>query len=538
MKRFLVYWLALALTCWAADNKTVAARLARLAGKAESSGQTVRAYMLFAEASVRDPQNTTYRANRDALASAAHLLSKANIETADISNDVLTAQSEAANPVPPIERVSSAEWQLNPALDPLPHVQAAPSRRNFDLHANAKSLVEQVAAAYGIQALCDPDLKPGMAIHFELQDADFRAALEAVTAATHTFVFPISSKAIHFVVDTEPKRDEFEPNVMLTFPLQEALSEKDLIDAANAVRGLLHLRTIGWDSANRTVVIRDHATRARVARAVMESLLLPRAQVSFDVQFLAIDTDKTYHYGATLQTLFQVIDFGKIGVNNILPAALNSTKFLTFGAGATLFGIGVADATAFASYSDSTTSSLFDATVVVGDRQTANFHIGDKYPIASSIYSGFAQGSPSIYNPSPQITLEDLGLVLKLTPHITGEGDVSLDLEADFKSVSTQTLNTIPIIAERQFKGAVDLREGEWAIMAGMDSSSTTFSRSGLAGIGQIPGLKQLLTDTNRETQTSKTLIVIKPTVTRLPMENTTSPAFLIGSRRGERVLI
>ncbi len=522
----------------APDNKAVAAQLARLARKAQDSGQTVRAFLLFSEASAKDPRNSSYRANRDALAPAAHILTQSHVENADISSDIFSAKNEAAHPQPPVELVSTPDWQSLPRLGPLPSVQPAPGTHDFDLRAPAKTLVEQVAAAYGIRALTDTGIQSGKPIRFELSGADFHTALEAVTAATHTFVFAVSKSVIYFAPDTENKRNELEPLVMLTFPLQEALTERDLIEVANAVRGLLGLRTIGWDSANRMVVIRDRAARARVARDVMESLLVPRAQVSFDVQFLTVDTDRSNNYGITLQTLFQFIDFGKIGLQSVLPSPVGATQFLTFGGGATLFGVGVADATAVANFSNSIASTYYDATVVVGDRQTANLHVGDQYPIATSLYTGYTQSEPSIYTPAPQITMEDLGLILKMTPHIGGDGDIGLDLEADYKSLGTQTIDSVPEIAERAFKGTIDLREGQWAIIAGLDSSTETFTRTGWPGIGQIPGIKQILTSTQKESQTSKTLLVIKPTITRLPMTDVLSPEFLLGSRRGERVVI
>jgi len=513
--------------------------LARLATQAENSGQTVRAYLLFSEAAARNPRNSSYRANRDALAPLAKLLTAAKIESADIKSDVLTAENEAANPVPPIERVSNPDWESQPSLKPIPHVQGNGTTQDFDLRIPAKVLVVKVADSYGVHALADHDLTSATPIRFNLQGADLKTALEAVTAATHTFVFPVDASTLYFAPDTDVKRNELEPIVALTFPLQEALTERDLIDAANAVRGLLGLRTMGWDSLNRMVVIRDKATRAQVARSLMESLLLPRAQISFEVQFLTLDTDRNYHYGASLQTLFQFIYFGEVGgFNRMLPTVVGSSVFGVFGGGATLFGVGIADAMAFASVSKSRSTSIFDATVVVADRQTADFHIGDKYPIATSLYTGFPVSGGSIYNPAPQITMEDLGLVLKITPHVNGDGEIAMDLEAEFKSLGNQTFNTVPAIAQRAFKGRVSLREGQWAIIAGLDSSTETFSRSGLAGIGQIPGLKQLLTETTRDKQTSNTLLVIKPTITRLPVSDVTGPQYLLGARRGNRVVL
>ena len=114
------------MCAYAAD--AVAARLAREAHNAESSGQTVRAYLLYAEAAARDPSNPTYRANRDSLAPAATLLTKAHIETAEVTADIRAAdrvaESERPGKPPPLDYLTDADWKQSPELDPLPHVHA------------------------------------------------------------------------------------------------------------------------------------------------------------------------------------------------------------------------------------------------------------------------------------------------------------------------------------------------------------------------------------------------------------------------------
>lgn len=527
-----------AFACRAADDP-VAARLAKQARKAQDHGQLVRAYLLYAEAAARDPKNTEYRVQRDAIAPLAKLLTKAYIEAPDISADIAAAEKEAPGTEPPVELASLSEWEREGKLQPLPRVEENGSLHDFNLRADEKDLLQRVTSAYGVQALWEPQLERHLNIHFEVSQADFRTALEALTAATHTFVFPVTNKVVFFVTDTETKRTEYEPNILLTFPLPDALGEKDLIEAANAVRSVLGLRTVGWDSASRVVMIRDHVTRARVARSLLEAVLLPRAQVSFDVQVLAVNSDRSYHYGAALQTSYQLINFGHpFGFQTILPTIMNAANFFTFGGGATLFGVGLTDATLFATYSGSFTRSLYDATVVVGDGGTASFHVGDKYPIPQNLYTGFQQSTPSIYNPIGEITMEDLGLILKMTPRVGGDGQVSLDIEADFKTLGTQTFNTVPAISERQFKGTVTVGQGQWAVLAGMDETTRTVTRNGLIGLSQIPWLNQVLSENTRDTQTSNTLLVIKPTITRLPMSAEISPQYLLGTRRGERVLL
>jgi general secretion pathway protein D len=522
-----------------AATDPVAEHLARQAKKEQNAGHLVRAYMLYAEAAARDPQNTSYKVNRDALQPLAKLLSKVEVEKPDISADLAAAEKSAHGQGPPIERASRSDWERQEKLQPLPQVHADSSKHDFNLFTDTQNLLRLVAGAYGVQAIWEPGRENRPGIRFQITQADFRTALEAVTAATNTFVYPVSSKVIFFAQDTERDRAEYEPNVLLTFQLPNALDEKDLVEAANAVRSLLNLRTIGWDGVNRTVMIRDRISRARVARELFDALLLPKAQVSLEVQFLTFDTDRSYHYGVSMQTATELLDFGLAYVSKSFKTPMTTfSTFGTFGGGATLFGVAITGATLFASYSGSFSRTLYDATMVVDNGGTATLHVGEKFPIPQSLYTGFQQSSPSIYNPIGQFTEEDLGIVLKIAPRVNGDGEIWLDVEAEYKALGSQTFNTVPSILQREFKGNVSLHEGQWAVLAGMDQRTRSINRKGLIGLSQIPGLNQVFAENNRDAATSDTLVVIKPTITRLPMSVSISPQYLIGPPRGERVLL
>jgi general secretion pathway protein D len=121
---------------------------------------------------------------------------------------------------------------------------------------------------------------------------------------------------------------------------------------------------------------------------------------------------------------------------------------------------------------------------------------------------------------------------------VNGTGELSVDIEADVKSLGTQIYDTIPAIAEREFKGTVTMREDQSAVIAGLQQSTKSVTRSGLWGLGQIPGLNQIFSENTRETQTEDLLLVIKPTLKTLPMSAVISPQYLLGPTRGERVLM
>jgi len=530
--------LATAALCWAVTGGDVARELYLRAVKAQVSGQTLRAYLLFAEAVKRDPRNPTYRANCDSLETAARLLRDNGIESADITADVQEAEEAADHPpASPLEATTESAWRQR--LEPIPHLEADLSKHTFALRANETVLFQNVASSYGLRAVWDPQLTSQPDIRFDLADADWKTALEALTAVTHTFVFPVSAHTVYFARNSEDKRNELEPLILLTTTVPEALTEKDVVDAANAVRGVLGLRSFGWDSVNRTILIRDRATRARVARSLLEALLLPKAQVSLEVQFLTLDSSTNYHYGLALPTSLQLLNFGRVGgFKTILPTLTQAMNIAFFGGGSTIFGLAIGDATLWATYSKNVAHATYDAVMVAGDGQTANLHVGQKYPIPQTLYTGFQQSQSSIYTPAAQITLEDLGLVLKMIPHVNGDGDIALDVNAEFKTLSGQTFNTVPAIAQRKFSGSVLLREGEWAVLAGMDESSTNLTRNGIAGIANIPGVNQVLSENTRMRTSSSTLVVIKPTITRLPMSDTVTPQYLLGPVRGERVIL
>jgi general secretion pathway protein D len=178
--------------------------------------------------------------------------------------------------------------------------------------------------------------------------------------------------------------------------------------------------------------------------------------------------------------------------------------------------------------------------VLVSDGQTAAFHVGEKYPIPTAIYTGASQSSglASLNNPIGQVNLEDLGLLIKVGAHVTGDQDVSLELEAESKALGTAIIDSVPSIAQRTFKGSVRLRPGEWAVLAGLNSDSVSNSRSGILGLSSIAGLNQVLSENTRSHIKSDLLIVIKPTITTLPMSNGISPQYLLGPQRGWRVIL
>jgi general secretion pathway protein D len=119
---------------------------------------------------------------------------------------------------------------------------------------------------------------------------------------------------------------------------------------------------------------------------------------------------------------------------------------------------------------------------------------------------------------------------MKITPRIHGMDDVTLDLETEFKVITGQSVNGIPVISHRKLTSKVRLREGESAVVGGLLNSNEARSISGIAGLAELPALGALFRQTNKNEQTSEVLVVLKPTLLGLPPSEFVTHTIFTGS--------
>lgn len=164
------------------------------------------------------------------------------------------------------------------------------------------------------------------------------------------------------------------------------------------------------------------------------------------------------------------------------------------------------------------------------DGQAAQFHVGDKYPIMTGNYGSTAQVGSNVLALTPSFSFEDLGFVLKVTPRIHGMDDVTLDVEAEFKVLTGESVNDIPVIANRKLKSQVRLASGEYAVIAGLMTASEARTIGGIAGLSSLPLLGPLLRTNTRERDANEAVIVVRPRVIELPGSELPTKSFWTGS--------
>jgi general secretion pathway protein D len=238
------------------------------------------------------------------------------------------------------------------------------------------------------------------------------------------------------------------------------------------------------------------------------------------VQFkmLEVTRNDMLTYGIDFPNVF-TLNFLTTWLNNQLTPPSGISGLLTFGGGKTLMGLSFIAPAIVAQLSKSTSGNLLDSELRTTDGVAATMHIGEQYPVMTSQYVGpasFTTGG-TVYTPPPSFQFVDLGLTLKVTPSIRSLDSATLDIDAEYKVLTGDAVNSIPVIGNRAMKSTISLNMGEWAVIGGLIDVEQAHSIAGLAGASGIPYLSALTSTHTKTLTTDEILLVMRAVPVSLP---------------------
>jgi len=130
--------------------------------------------------------------------------------------------------------------------------------------------------------------------------------------------------------------------------------------------------------------------------------------------------------------------------------------------------------------------------------------------------STFGTATPLSETPFPGVQYLDVGLKVKATPRVHAGGEVTLHLEFEISSLTTQLFNTIPVIASETINQFVRVKQDETTAIAGILQSQRMLSINGTPGIAELPGIGFLGGTRNTQNQDTELLILVTPRMVEL----------------------
>jgi general secretion pathway protein D len=150
--------------------------------------------------------------------------------------------------------------------------------------------------------------------------------------------------------------------------------------------------------------------------------------------------------------------------------------------------------------------------LMVLDNKKATLQVGDEVPFPTQSAVGvLAPGAPIVNS----ITTRNTGIILGITPRISDNGRILLDIEQEVSDAVATTSSTIdaPTIQQRKIRTTVAVANGESIVLAGLIQDKATRERAGVPKLLEIPVVGNLFKNKNDTIKRTELLIAITPRI-------------------------
>jgi general secretion pathway protein D len=432
------------------------------------------------------------------------------------------------------------------------HLQPKAERATFHYRGDVRGMFTELASAYGVTAEFD-DSVAAKTVRFFVDDVDFFTALGLACRVSKTMWTALDAHQLVIAADTTENHKQFDRMSLGTFAVPGANSPQEATEMVTSLRNICDFQKINSGQGG-TLEVRAPRAMLQACSTLLHQLTSERPQVALEIRVFQISHNLTRNIGVHIPDTFNLFNIPAValvalggqsitslvnqliasgGINQAGSSALSgllaqlqgqqnsifSQPLATFGGGLTFMGLSLDQFAAALSLNESWSRTLDHVTMRAAQGNEATFHLGERYPILNASYSPIANspaisavlGNQSYVPPFPSVSYEDLGLNLKAKPVIHGDGDVSMTLELQVRSLTGQSANGVPVISNKEYKGSIRLRDGEPAVVAGEISSSDQRAMSGIPGLGFLPGLNQAMVNNTLTKEDDELLIMITP---------------------------
>ncbi len=430
-------------------------------------------------------------------------------------------QIEASRPKPSIDRLrDQARAMGQPIIDLTTKLPSLKFQQ-----ASVRDILNFIATSTGINITYDQSFQD-RAYSIVIEDVTAEQALQQIMIANQYFYKVLNPKTILVVQDTQANRLKYDEMMLRVFYISHA----DVAELSQIINTMLRIPTMAVQpvvlptkTAN-TITVRATAQVMDIVERLIRANDRPRAEVIVDVQILEVNRQRIKRLGINLSEYALGLTFspevappntsGGFPGANPPPFNLNT---ISQGVSTADFYLTVPTAVLRFLATDSQTKLIAKPQLRGAEGSKLTLNLGDEVPVLQTVFGAPVAGGLAT-TPQSSYTYRNVGINIEMTPRVTYEGDIRLELSVESSAIGptvsvggqeAQTFNS------RKVTTTLRLREGESNLLAGLLRDDQRKILTGFPGLMRVPVLRSLFGQSNDEISQSDIVMLLTPRVVR-----------------------
>lgn len=284
------------------------------------------------------------------------------------------------------------------------------------------------------------------------------------------------------------------------------------------------------DGSQNALVVKADPQLMREIESAIQQLDTRRQQVLIEAAIIEVEGTDADQLGVQWALGDLSSGIGLINFDNIGASLKNvAARYLTGGAAGAGSAIGAGTSLVLGDYREGSDGSrklygamiqalkektksnlLSTPSIVTMDNEEAYIVVGENVPFVT----GSLSTNGGVANPYTTIERKDVGVTLKVVPHIGEGGTLRLEVEQEVSDVKANKGQAQDLVtSKRAIKTSILAEHGQTIVLGGLISDNSIYSRQAVPGLGAIPGLGRLFRSDGQSNQKRNLLIFIHPTI-------------------------
>jgi general secretion pathway protein D len=306
--------------------------------------------------------------------------------------------------------------------------------------------------------------------------------------------------------------------------------------------------TIWADVPTNALIMTAPPKTMKSLMAVIDKLDIRRAQVEIEAIVVEVDVNKSANFG--VQWLLDGGSSYGYGVTNLpgsgsgivslataalegTSSATTTTSTTTSTATSTLssaiptgatYAVGTYNSTTGKGFgaviqalqSDSTSNIISTPRIVTMNNEEAEVKVTQEIPLITGQYTSSTASTSGTTSPFTTIQREEVGTILKVTPHISEGNTIELKIEQEDSSPGAKLTDSADISTnKRNIKTTILMDDGGIIVLGGLMKDTVSESEDSVPGLGAIPIIGNLFKSRTGSRQKTNLLVFLRPTILR-----------------------